>query len=118
MRLTYLGEISAEDILQHTLQEHEHPQFQPGMHSLSDFSHAKFINISYNVVHKYNAHMPAIEKVRGTCRWAMASENLFNYGILRMFSLLNGDSPIQMKVFRDVSEARSWLDEYERKNAS
>ena len=88
------------------------------MHSLSDFSTAKFVGLSFDVVHQYSAHMPEIEKVRGRCRWAMVSSSLINYGILRMFSLLNSDSPIEMKVFRSLEDGRAWLEEYELYNSA
>jgi hypothetical protein len=111
IRLRYHGKIGPEDILQNTLWEHQQSDFRTGMHSLSDFSTAKFVGLSFDVVHQYSTHMPEIEKIRGSCRWAMVSSNLINYGILRMFSLLNGDSPIELKVFRDLAEGEEWLQE-------
>ena len=111
VRITFTGKTSPEDILQSTLLEHQHPDFRPGMHSLSDFSAAKFVDINFDIVHTYNAHMAEIQKIRGHCRWAMVSSSLVNYGILRMFSMLNSDSLIEMKVFRSEDEAWGWIQE-------
>lgn len=109
IRNTYIGEIRPEEILRSALEEHAHPDFQQGMDSLGDFSSAKLVDINFDVVHTLSAHMEEIEKTRGQCRWAMVSSNLINYGILRMFSLLNDDRSIEMSVFRNIDDATAWL---------
>lgn len=111
IRITYTGEVRPADILQNTLLELQHPDFHPGMNSLSDFSNVKFVETNFNILNQYKKHMPDIEKARGSCRWAMVSSSLVNFGILRMFEMLNDNNTIQMKVFRNMDEGRKWLQE-------
>ncbi len=109
VRITYTGEMSPADVLQSSLEMQQHPEYRPGMHSLSDFSNMHFVDIDFDKVHEYSAYMPDIEQTRGSCRWAMASSNATNFGILRMFEMLNDNSPIEMKVFTNVEDGRKWL---------
>ena len=111
VRITYTGEMSPADVLQSSLQMQQHPEYRPGMHSLSDFSNMTFVDIDFDEVHKYSAHLSDIEQVRGNVRWAMISSNSVNFGILRMFEMLNDNSPIEMRVFDNGADARAWLSE-------
>ena len=111
IRNTYTGKISPAEVLENALQTLQQPEFHPGMHSLSDFSQMKFININFNILHEYNTHMPFIEQTHGPCRWAMVSTNALSFGVLRMFELLNGNSPIEMRVFKTMKEGEVWLQE-------
>jgi len=107
---TFSGEITPQEILHNTLQvEPSHPEYQPGMDSLVDLSTVKFVGVNFDILNDYATHMPEIERVRGHCRWALVSSNLLNYGILRMFTLINGESALQIKAFKSLDDGRAWL---------
>ncbi|UCG86058.1 MAG: hypothetical protein JSW71_19465 [Gemmatimonadota bacterium] len=51
-------------------------------------------------------------------RWAFVESGEARYGMARMASLLLERSPVDLQVFRDVDEARAWLQSEETEHGS
>ena len=46
---------------------------------------------------------------RGTARIALVVEDSFGFGLSRVYEMLSGGLPQEMKVFMDVEEGEKWL---------
>jgi hypothetical protein len=86
------------------------PSFNPGMKILSDHRELETV-LPIAFVRAWISRIEEAGKLfRGT-RAALVESGTVRYGMARMASILTEPTSIEMRVFRDIDEARRWLDE-------
>jgi hypothetical protein len=105
---TIEGPTTIEEVVQSVVEVLDHPGFHPGIKSLTD-------------VRRLDRHMGAEEMKRlaklishyrdriAGGRAAVVVPSEVSYGSLRVLKAYAGDSPLDIAIFYDLEEARSWL---------
>lgn len=106
----YEGQVGIEDLIQQTQLVQADPKFKRNMNSLVDLTRAiPESDIDLEKVNQYKEFIESMQKIRGTCKWAIVAPDDLVFGLSRMFEMLTGNLDIQAKVFRSDREAREWL---------
>ncbi len=99
------GVLTEQDILTHELRLREDPDFDPSYNQLIDVRDViEFAALA--------AEMRTISTYRlfnERSRRAIVAEKDIYFGMARMYEMLRDIEPDQIKVFRDMAEARRWL---------
>lgn len=87
-----------------------HPRFRPGINVLYDLRNAPGVSLTTDDVRLVGEYGRAIKDRRGPAwKAAIVVTGLAEYGLGRMFEILNSEAPFKTKVFMDAGEARMWL---------
>ena len=84
------------------------PAFRPGLDAFCDFTRAEStpelaeLKTLLAVVKQHALEI-------GRCRVAMLTAKPVTFGVARQFEALSGDSPLEVRAFRDRGEAMRWL---------
>jgi hypothetical protein len=108
---TVTGEISRDDV-QRTLQEtYSHPDFRQGASALWDFVKATGEFPTEDVRHLADFVGRLVgDEGKGKAAIVVASD--FEIGMAKMYeTILSGQSSKSVMVFKDIDEAKRWLDE-------
>ena len=103
------GEINAEQVLASIQETLNHPDYGPGFKSLTDL---RGIKASGNVDDVKAVGRMIVEqgpKLTGG-RAAVVVSDMLSYGMMRMLQGYTGKSPLEIRVFYDIDEAKDWLD--------
>ena len=99
------GVLTGQDILTHELRLREDPDFDPSYNQLIDLRGVIEFAASAAEMRAISAYHRSTEKSRR----AMVAEKRSSFGMMRMYEMLREAEPDQIKVFRDMAEARRWL---------
>ena len=84
------------------------PQIRPGLNFLSDWSNLESIPTTDSVKVGVNLLEMMIEKL-GSFKYAIVTRDDVSYGMGRMLEGLATMSAVEVRAFRDVEGAESWL---------
>jgi hypothetical protein len=103
----FQGVVTPEDIVAQLERFKTDPAFQPSFNHLIDTRNATRFDPSGEGMRKVSMHTVFNEKSRR----AIVADKDDMFGIARMYQLLREahKAPDQIKVFRDMAEARRWL---------
>ncbi len=99
------GVLTAQDILTHQQRLRDDPDFGPSYDQLIDLRDVIEFSVSGAEMRTIAAHHLFNEGSRR----AIVAETRFSFGMARMYEILREAEPDQIKVFRDMAEARRWL---------
>ena len=102
---TAQGVLTGQDILTHRQRLREDPDFDPGYNQLIDLRDVFEFPVS-------GAEMPRIvdhHLFNEKSRRAIVAEKDIYFGMARMYEMYGEADPSQIRVFRDMAEARRWL---------
>ena len=111
LRIKMKGIFQAEDFIRlfDELLEHEH--FRTGINTLWDLSLASHPDMSVSDLLAIGAHVQQNAEKRGISKTAWVVANEIDYGIARMFEMVNDKTvPMDFRVFRNLNEAETWVD--------
>ncbi len=109
VHIVYRGALGAEDMIRAREQFLADAAFRPGMSFLVDFRGASLRSMSTEDLRRVGVHGAEVSKGWGDHRSAVVVATDLDYGLSRMFSVL-GDRPgLELRIFRDASDARDWL---------
>ena len=110
-RLMPSGTVSVDGIIEMIHQMLEHPDFRPGMPSLWDYRACDAVNISTDDLRRIGNVASENAEQRGSARLAVVTGDDLQFGLSRMFAMMNDLQHLDYAVFRDISEAEHWLTE-------
>ena len=104
---TFQGVVTSEDILAQVESFKNDPAFQPSFNHLIDTRGTTRFDVSIADIRVVSSHSTFNEKSRR----AVVAEDTEMYGVGRVYQILREDQgrPDQVRVFRDMAEARRWL---------
>jgi hypothetical protein len=108
----FRGVIRNDEFLKFSEQVFRLPEFNAGYSEFADFSDGNLKNISSETLQQSAALSKSMAPDRSpNARLGIYAPEDFNYGISRMFQLVN-DAPDDLtRVFRDLDQALAWLRE-------
>jgi hypothetical protein len=104
------GEISVEDLMDQETKIILDPDFEKGLNTYADFSEAVpsgNTNIDKLIISR--EFVESIQNIRGKCKWAIFAPHEHAYTITSIYAELSDKLKIETKVFKDETEARTWL---------
>ena len=102
------GTVTSDEILASLTETLKHPDYQPGMKSLTDLRSIQHYASPQDVRQIANFILGRSEEVRGGKAAIVVSQDV-SYGMARMLELLTESSQLSIGVFRDMKEAYEWL---------
>ena len=107
----YTGKITDRVLLSSYRRFHEGNDWIPGLHEFADLSEADMTAVTQNGLRELSAYIESVYRKYGqsfikTAAYAPAD---LPFGIARVYEALSSDSPEQLKAFRDVQDAMTWL---------
>lgn len=102
---TFEGVLTDEDLLQDQNAMRNAPEYKPEYRQLIDARGVERAEISTEVIRDLARASPGAPEARRA--FVVASD--LAYGLARMFEIQRTDAPEEVRVFRDVNEARAWL---------
>ena len=104
------GDFTLEDIIKTINSVVSDRDFRSGFNVLSD--HRKIGEpATTQQMQGMAAHLESLSYAYGGTKWAMLVSKEASYGMMRMLSALVENVPIELRVFRDMEEALTWLRE-------
>lgn len=109
IRVTPHGLVTLERVV-HTIDEMlDHSEFESGMPSLWDFRACEIAGFSTDELRQLGAVARGNAERRGRARLAIVVSTDLQFGLSRMFAMLNELSHLEAVVFRDIVEAERWI---------
>ena len=109
------GKVSAKEVLDAYRGFFEGSEWFSGLNELTDYSEADMSEVSSQTMKDltyYVQHFYEMQEITSVKAAAYAPHDL-PYGLLRVYSALSDESPEQVCVFRELNEAKSWLNKSE-----
>jgi hypothetical protein len=102
---TAFGALTDEDVHRHVEDLRNEPDFRPDFNQLFDGRDVTRLELSGACVREIATARMFGE---GSLRAIVVGMDL-GFGMARMFELLRDDAPEQIRVFRNIDDARAWL---------
>jgi len=85
-------------------------------HRLVEISGVENLHLDFSAVHQFASGRRSV-KLWNKVRTAVVAKTTVQYGIARMFQLLNAQPQTEVDVFRDTASALGWISERNEKVA-
>ena len=102
------GECSIRNLAE-VFDEMEKFEVKPGLRILADITDANLQEANYGAVSFLEQKMDGFLDQYLPVRKAIVVESVLEFGIARMYELLAQKEGFEIKVFRDLAQARKWL---------
>jgi hypothetical protein len=102
---TPFGTYTDQDARQHVEDLRNEPDFESDFNQLFDASGVTSVELSGTCVRE----IASIRMFGEGSRRAFVAGTDVVFGMIRMFEMLRDDFPDQIRVFRDIDDARAWL---------
>ncbi len=102
---TFFGVITDQDAREHVEDLRNHPEFEADFNQLFDARGVTSVELSGACVREI-ASMRMFGE--GSRRAFVAGTDVV-FGMVRMFEMLRDDTPDEIRVFRNIDDARAWL---------
>jgi hypothetical protein len=92
----------------------DHPGFGAGYSVLADLTSVEEVPISGADVRANVDLEKSLADRIGKARFAIVAQREYIFGLARMYQAMMEDSSIDIRTFREIDQARSWLEEAAR----
>jgi hypothetical protein len=106
---TATGVLSDTDILQHKTRVLEDPKWKPGMRELADARSIDRFEVTTAGVRRMTALDEHNAAALGSYGLAIVVAHDAAYGMARMYQVLTEHTIPNVRVFRDIDEAKRWI---------
>ena len=103
---TFEGEITDQQIVQHAARMLRDPEIDS---SFVELIHSKTSSVKGFTSSGARAIADVLKDSSGPGKIGVVASEDVEFGLARMIELLADESPIEIQVFRDQADARSWL---------
>ena len=103
------GVIGDEDVLGYAREFPNDPHFEAGYGGLVDATGLERVEVTPEGVRGVAHLTERLEKVFAGAKVAIVAVTDVAFGMARMYQGVRGDVPYEIRVFRDLGEARRWL---------
>ncbi|MBW1813454.1 MAG: hypothetical protein JRJ39_07210 [Deltaproteobacteria bacterium] len=102
------GLVSTDELLKSLEDVLNHPDYHPGMKSLTDLREATPFTNTGDVEQIANLLQKRKDRFKEGKAAVVVSKEV-SYGMIRMLQAYAADSPFEIEVFYDIEEAKKWL---------
>lgn len=103
------GIVSLDEILCYEVDVVADPRFDSAYAEVFDLREAEKLDVSQGDVTQIVGYEKSHEQYVGSRKAAFIAPQDLEYGLGRMYELMEDDSPMETRVFRDASAACEWL---------
>jgi hypothetical protein len=104
------GPVGDEDLLKYAHHITEDPSISAGHDELIDLREVETGGeVTSPVLRRIASMFSEIDRTPEQTRVAMVANSDVSYGLSRMYQAFRSESPLDLRVFREMSEARIWL---------
>ena len=103
------GSINDDDLLDFAQKTANDPEFRSGVHELVDLRAADVTQVTSRGLRRAAEIFAAFDSGPSHARIALVAPADVVFGLSRMYQAFRSDSPAEIGVFRELSEARVWL---------
>ncbi len=103
------GIITDDDLGEYRKKLTNDPRFNPGIKILSDHRSVEKHALSVDGIYKNMKENGLLEAKLKDCRQAIVTNSDLHFGMTRMYQAMMSDIFPNIKVFRDMDEAKAWL---------
>ena len=109
----YIGTITGDDVLKEHEQFFSAGQWHPGLNALVDFSDADLSEAQNSVIKRVARYFENFLKANPTnsVKTAIYAPADFPFAIARIYEAMATQAPQTVQVFRDLSDAKTWLED-------
>ena len=100
------GVVTDQEVLAHQDRLRNDPDFEPSFWQFIDFTHATQVDLSVKTIRILAQRNPFGKHSRR----AFYAHNNVVYGLARMFQILTDHHKDELNVYRDISDARKFLE--------
>ena len=104
-----LGEVTDDDVLQYAREATESPVADPRHHELIDCREVEVPAARTQTLRRVARMFQEAERAPSGVKIAFVTTSDAAYGLARMYQALRDLSPVEIRVFREMVEARAWL---------
>jgi len=105
----FTGELSEEDLVKYAQRAAANPAIPPAHDELIDLSRAEIADLQSHTLRRIAELFAGGDRTPERSRVALVAADDVSYGLSRMYQAFRSHSPLDLRVFRDVAEARAWL---------
>ena len=106
---TASGELTENDLLEHKRKLFSDPEFRSGFVELSDVRFIEKLNVSPEGIRKFVAQDSADAPGNKEYKLAIVVSQDLAFGMGRMYEMSTSKNFSNVRIFRDMQEARTWL---------
>ena len=106
---TLKGELSEIELADYFMSLVSHPLFHPSFRVLVNTARIDSVAVTGEEIRAMSEATHDEAAKLGGARVAIYAPSDVVYGMMRMYQTLRDESPYDIKVFRDLGEARRWL---------
>jgi hypothetical protein len=104
------GDVQDEDLLKYAQRSAGNPAMPPEHDVLVDMSATRSLGaVQAETLRRVADLFTRTDAAPEQSRVALVSPHDVGYGLSRMYQAFRSDSPIEVRVFREMREARAWL---------
>jgi len=105
-----LGDICIEELMESYDEARTDPDFDRTFNTYLDFSEiAPSHNIDLDQLESAKSHIRSTQEMKGLRKWGIYAPEGYAYSFSQMFVLIARELVVNIRVFRDENEARTWL---------
>jgi len=108
-QISAYGRVNILELKEIFLETVRHEDWRAGFNMLCDYRKIEKFDVTSKEIDEMTEWQASIDTLIGSGRCAVVATRDFVFGMNRMWELLSADRPQQIKVFRKVREAVSWL---------
>jgi hypothetical protein len=102
--------LDLDSVIKWVLEFIDHPSFSPGTNVLWDATEIATTSLNFSDMAEFGDFLLSVRERRGGGRSGFVTNNDLVFGLFRTHEMLNNDKfDYDYRVFRDLSEARSWV---------
>ena len=105
---TVKGDLGVEDIIAALTEIITHEDFKPGMSGIFDLLASKWESDSDELRRIVRFILENADRI-GPSRHAVVVGSDRAYGMSRMFEVFSEETTVDVRIFRDLNEARKWI---------
>jgi hypothetical protein len=107
--VTLDGPLQDEDLLKYARRVTESSDIPAGHDELIDLRTAEEPQVSSHTLRRVADMFARTDRTPDRTRVALVAESDVAYGLSRMYQAFRSESPLDLRVFRQMAEARVWL---------
>jgi hypothetical protein len=107
--VTFTGEVSETELLDTARKLSADPSIPPGRRELVDLSRIENSDVTSAALRRVAHIYSETDKQPEDSQVAIVAPGDLYYGLSRMYEAFRRSSPVEIRVFRELAEARSWL---------
>jgi hypothetical protein len=107
--VSFTGPLGDEDLVKYAQRMAGNPAIPPAHDELIDLRRVEEADVQSHTLRRIAELFGGADRNPERSRVALVASDDVSYGLSRMYQAFRSRSPLDLRVFRDMGEARAWL---------